>query len=143
MGPGLTLNLFTELLHLLSAFPVRGCHSGVSFSSCFYQLYLPPSLQPQPRPLGLYLSTICKVLGMYLSTFLRNSTCTQVHFKSTSIFKYFSSTFKYFWLFGIIFLIQKCVTGVAGISCSLAYVILCPVLHLNGPHISLFTTCLS
>ena len=39
------------LLLLLSAFPIRGRHSGFSFSSCFYQLYLPPSLQPQPCPL--------------------------------------------------------------------------------------------
>ena len=40
------------LLLLLSAFPIRGRHSGFSFSSCFYQLYLPPSLQPQPCPLS-------------------------------------------------------------------------------------------
>ena len=33
-------------------FPIRGRHSGFSFSSWFYQLYLPPSLQPQPCPLS-------------------------------------------------------------------------------------------
>ena len=41
-----------QLLLLLSAFPIRDGHSGFSFSSCFYQLYLPPSLQPQPCPLS-------------------------------------------------------------------------------------------
>ena len=33
-------------LLLLSAFPIRGRHSGFSFYCCFYQLYPPPSLQP-------------------------------------------------------------------------------------------------
>ena len=37
---------YITLLLLLSAFPIRGRHSGFSFSSWFYQLYLPPSLQP-------------------------------------------------------------------------------------------------
>ena len=44
-------NCLTVLL-LLSAFPIRGRHSGFSFTSYFYQLYLPPSLQPQPCPLS-------------------------------------------------------------------------------------------
>ena len=39
-------------LLLLSAFPIRGRHSGFSFSSFSYQLYPPPSLQPQPCPLS-------------------------------------------------------------------------------------------
>ena len=42
----------TSLLLLLSAFPIRGRHSGFSFSSFSYQLYPPPSLQPQPCPLS-------------------------------------------------------------------------------------------
>ena len=47
-----------QLLLLLSSFPIRARHSGFSFSSCFYQLYLPPSLQPnvmrvRVRPGGL------------------------------------------------------------------------------------------
>ena len=42
----------TTAILLLSAFPIRGSHSGFSFSSCFCQLYLPPSLQPQPCPLS-------------------------------------------------------------------------------------------
>ena len=33
-------------------FPIRGRHSGFSFSSYFYQLHLTPSLQPQPCPLS-------------------------------------------------------------------------------------------
>ena len=37
---------------LLSAFPIRGRHSGFSFSSFSYQLYPPLSLQPQPCPLS-------------------------------------------------------------------------------------------
>ena len=41
-----------EILLLLSAFPIRGRHSGFSFSSFSYQLYPPPSLQPQPCPLS-------------------------------------------------------------------------------------------
>ena len=45
--------VYTELLLLLlSAFPIRGRHSGFSFSSFSYQLYPPPSLQPQPCPLS-------------------------------------------------------------------------------------------
>ena len=32
--------------------PIRGLHSGLSFSSCFYLLYPPPSLQPPPCPLS-------------------------------------------------------------------------------------------
>ena len=40
------------LLLLLSAFLIMGRHSGFSFSSCFYQLYLPLSVQPQPCPLS-------------------------------------------------------------------------------------------
>ena len=44
-------SLFPDLL-LLSAFPIRGRHSGFSFSSFSYQLYPPPSLQPQPCPLS-------------------------------------------------------------------------------------------
>ena len=39
-------------LRLLSAFPIRGRHTGFSISSCFYLLYPPPSLQPQPCPLS-------------------------------------------------------------------------------------------
>ena len=40
------------ILLLLSAFPIRGRHSGFSFSSFSYQLYPPPSLQSQPCPLS-------------------------------------------------------------------------------------------
>ena len=43
---------FQIILLLLSAFTIRGRHSGFSFSSFSYQLYPPPSLQPQPCPLS-------------------------------------------------------------------------------------------
>ena len=48
----ISLYLSLLLLLLLSAFPIRGRHSGFSFSSFSYQLYPPPSLQPQPCPLS-------------------------------------------------------------------------------------------
>ena len=50
--PRLWYNVSGILLLLLSAFPIRGRHSGFSFSSFSYQLYPPPSLQPQPCPLS-------------------------------------------------------------------------------------------
>ena len=43
----INLNL-TIFFFFFRLFPIRGRHSGFSFSSCFYELYLPPSLQPQP-----------------------------------------------------------------------------------------------
>ena len=54
------------VLLLLSAFPIRGRHSGFSFSSCFYQLYPPPSLFlfPGNSILGI-------LLPIYPSSFLR------------------------------------------------------------------------
>ena len=47
-----TGHLNVDTILLLSAFPIRGRHSGFSFSSFSYQLYPPPSLQPQPCPLS-------------------------------------------------------------------------------------------
>ena len=48
----------SSLLHnfffFFRLFPIRGRHSGFPFSSYFYQLYLPPSLQPQPCPLSTH-----------------------------------------------------------------------------------------
>ena len=59
---------------------------------------------------------------MYFSTFLRN--IEHLFLYSSTFQKYFDFQvfFEYLGLFyaGIIFQIQKCVTGVAGVSCSLA-----------------------
>ena len=55
-------------------FPIRGRHSGFSFSSCFYQLYLPPSLQPQPCPLSPHPYT--SFLAFPVSSFLATPSST-------------------------------------------------------------------
>ena len=76
----------TDNLLLLSAFPIRGRHSGFSFSCCFYLLYPPLSLQHQPCPLSPHPSTsffglpcfffpgnsiLSILLPIYSSSFLR------------------------------------------------------------------------
>ena len=48
-----SVDIYYRLL-LHSSFPTRGRHTGFSISSCFYLLYPPPSLQPQPCPLSAH-----------------------------------------------------------------------------------------
>ena len=82
----------------------------------------------------LYLSTICKVLGMYSSTFLGN--LQYLYLSTFKMYFDFQVLLEYFGLFyRIIFLIQKWVTGVDGTSCSLGSV--SSVAIGWGPHICL------